>query len=257
MSEMVGRKSRQRTRLHGGRCPLILMYHSVAPYDHDPYLVTVRPQRFDEQLRWLRRRGLRGTSVGELLGALRAGTARGLVGLTFDDGYADFVDHVLPLLRRYRFTASVYVVAGRIGGYNAWDDAGTAKPLLTAEQVATVAAAGMEIGSHGLWHTSLTSGSAAQRQTELLDSRWLLQEVSGQDVAGFCYPYGDVDAAAVSAVRAAGYRYACAIRPSRLSGVHALPRTYIGDRDRTLRLLAKRCRHRIGTAMAIPDMCDS
>ena len=48
----------------------------------------------------------------ELLRARRPARA-GLVGLTFDDGYADFVTEVLPVLRRYGFTATVFVLAGR------------------------------------------------------------------------------------------------------------------------------------------------
>ena len=43
-----------------GALPLVLMYHSVEAYESDPYQVTVDPRRFDRQLRWLRRRGLRG-----------------------------------------------------------------------------------------------------------------------------------------------------------------------------------------------------
>ena len=82
--------------------PLVLMYHSVIPYDHDPYLVTVSPLRLDRQFTWLRRQGLRGVSMRELLAARDRGAAQGLVGLTFDDGYADFADYVLPALRRHR-----------------------------------------------------------------------------------------------------------------------------------------------------------
>ncbi|MGH3990566.1 MAG: hypothetical protein ACRDTZ_25105, partial [Pseudonocardiaceae bacterium] len=68
-------------RVHGrgsGPLPAVLMYHSVAPYDQDPYLVTVRPARFEQQLRWLDRRGLRGTSMRELLAARREAADRGL-----------------------------------------------------------------------------------------------------------------------------------------------------------------------------------
>jgi peptidoglycan/xylan/chitin deacetylase (PgdA/CDA1 family) len=97
--------------------PLVLMYHSVAPYTVDPYQVTVHPERFEEQLRWLHRRGLRGVSVRELLAANCEGDSHGLVGLTFDDGYADFVTSVIPALTRYGFTATVFVVAGKLGGY--------------------------------------------------------------------------------------------------------------------------------------------
>ncbi len=50
---------------------------------------------------------------------------------------------------------------------------------------------------------------------------------------------------AVNAVREAGYDYGCAIWRSPLSGRHALPRTYVGDRDNALRLFAKRIRYAV------------
>ena len=92
--------------------PLVLMYHSIEPYEADPYLVTVSPPRFAQQMRWLDRRGLRGVSIADLLAARAAGGGKGLVGLTFDDGYADFARHALPVLRQHGFGATVFVIAG-------------------------------------------------------------------------------------------------------------------------------------------------
>ncbi|MGH4001202.1 MAG: polysaccharide deacetylase family protein, partial [Pseudonocardiaceae bacterium] len=129
-----------------GPLPAVLMYHSVTPYDQDPYLVTVHPARFQQQLRWLDRRGLRGASMRELLAAQPGVTDQGLVGLTFDDGYADFSEHVLPALRRFGFTATVFVLADLLGGWNCWDEAGPRKALMTPEQIRHAAASGMEIG---------------------------------------------------------------------------------------------------------------
>ena len=43
--------------------PWVLMYHSVADTDDDPYRVTVPPSRLERQLRWLRDRGLAGHIV--------------------------------------------------------------------------------------------------------------------------------------------------------------------------------------------------
>lgn len=222
--------------------PLVLMYHSVAPYEQDPYLVTVRPERFEQQLRWLHRHGLRGTSMRELLAARREGTDRNLVGLTFDDGYADFGEHALPALDRYGFTATVFVIADLLGGSNCWDVAGPRKALMTAREIRDVAQRGMEIGSHSRRHVSLTS--TGDLIAEVAESRAILEDVTGADVTGFCYPYGHLDAPAVEAVRAAGYHYGCAIWRSPLTGQHALPRSYIGDRDGSLRLLAKWYRYR-------------
>jgi peptidoglycan/xylan/chitin deacetylase (PgdA/CDA1 family) len=233
--------------LGGGTMPAVLMYHSVSPYDSDPYLVTVSPSVFERQLRWLRRRGLRGVSVAELLAARAAGGGHGLVGLTFDDGYSDFLRYALPALTRHGFTATVFVLAGRLGGTNSWDAAGPRKPLMTARQVRQAAEAGMEIGSHGLRHVSLPSAGGAALTAETENSRAVLQAASGQPVAGFCYPYGDADGRVVAAVRAAGYSYGCAIWRAAYTGQHALPRIYVGDADSSWRLWAKGLRHRLAS----------
>ena len=223
--------------------PWVAMYHSIADTPDDPYRVTVSPVRFARQLHWLNDRGLRGVSVRELLAATAAGRAKGLVGLTFDDGYADFVESAVPLLRRHGFTATVYVLPGRLGGENAWDADGPRKPLLTEDGVLRAAEAGMEIGSHGLHHVTLTTADDRTLAEETRRSRTVLEEITGTPVEGFCYPYGQVDARTVRAVREAGYQHACAIDPGPLTSRYALPRIHIGEQDTSWRLTAKRALH--------------
>ena len=79
--------------------------------------------------------------MGELLDAPAEGRAHRLVGLTFDDGYADFVTNAMPVPQRYGFTATAFVLAGRLGGENAWIQPGPRKPLLTAAHVHEIARA--------------------------------------------------------------------------------------------------------------------
>jgi peptidoglycan/xylan/chitin deacetylase (PgdA/CDA1 family) len=222
--------------------PLVLMYHSVSPYDEDPHEVTITPQRFERHMRWLRGRGLRGVSVAELLIARANGRGRGLVGLTFDDGYQDFVTYAVPVLQRYGFTATAFVLAGRLGGQDDWNRPAPEKSLLTADEVRQAAQSGMEIASHGLHHVPLTEADDTQLSAETVRSRTILQELTGQQVRGFCYPWGRLDARVVKAVRAAGFDYACAGWPSAAIGRHAIPRTYVHDRDTSWRLDAKRIR---------------
>jgi peptidoglycan/xylan/chitin deacetylase (PgdA/CDA1 family) len=222
--------------------PLVLMYHSVSPYDEDPHEVTITPERFERHMRWLRGRGLRGVSMAELLSARAKGRSRGMVGLTFDDGYQDFVTYAMPILQRYGFTATTFVLAGRLGGHNAWDSPGPYKALLTADQVCQAAQDGMEIASHGLDHVSLLKADDTQLSAETVRSRAILQELLGKQIRGFCYPWGDLDARVLKAVRAAGFDYACACLPSAAIGRHAIPRTYVHDRDTSWRLDAKRIR---------------
>ena len=229
-----------------GRVPMVLMYHSVGPCADDPYQVTVSPERFAGQLRRLARLGVTGCSMRELL----ADPGGRRVGLTFDDGYRDFLTEALPVLTELGFTATVFVLGGRIGGDNGWEESGPRKPLLTAEEVLAVAAAGMEIGSHGLLHRELPTVPDDVLRTEVTDSRAVLADLVGVPVTGFCYPYGACGPREIAAVQAAGYDYGCAVGAPPLPRRWAFPRTYVGERDGSARLVAKYVRHRLRTRAA-------
>jgi peptidoglycan/xylan/chitin deacetylase (PgdA/CDA1 family) len=236
-------------RLTLGRLPMILMYHGVADIAEDPHRLCVTPGRFAGQMATLQRLGLRGVSVGTLLDAMRRGRQRGLVGITFDDGYLSVLEVAIPELRRRGFTASVFIISDRLGGTNEWDG-GPAWPLLSGHQVTELAAAGMEIGSHGATHTRLADLPARQLEAETSGSRARLGELVGAPLRGFAYPYGSMDAPARQAVRDAGYDYACAVRtPTAELGLMALPRIYVGQDDGAARLTAKRLLYRGYLAM--------
>lgn len=226
------------------RVPLVLMYHRVASVSHDPHALAVSPGRFAWQMAWLNRRRLRGVAVAELVDAMRAGTADGLVGITFDDAYADLIDPVPAVLRRYGFSATVFVVSGRLGGFNDWDR-DTPWPLVDGDGVRRLADAGLEIGSHGRTHAALAATDPAVLREETYGSRLDLETLVGAPIRGFAYPYGSMDAAAREAVRAAGYAYGCAVfAPRPDQSLMALPRIYIGERDAGIRLTAKRALYR-------------
>jgi peptidoglycan/xylan/chitin deacetylase (PgdA/CDA1 family) len=226
------------------RIPPVLMYHSIcSSREPDPHRIRVAPDRLDRHLRLLRRLGLRGVSLAELLDAERRGAAEGLVGLTFDDGYADFVEHAVPVLARHGVTATLYVVAGLLGGENAWDD-GPRLGLLDADGVRAVAAAGHEVGSHTLTHADLRGADPATLAHEVEESRRVLEGVLQADVPGFCYPWGRFDAAAAEAVREAGYDHACVTGDHLPGDRFTVPRAYVAPGDAAPQLLAKLARYR-------------
>jgi peptidoglycan/xylan/chitin deacetylase (PgdA/CDA1 family) len=189
-------------------------------------------------MRLLKRRGLRGVSVRELLQAGDTRRANGLVGLTFDDGYDNFLYHALPILERYGFTATVFVVSGMLGAENTWDEQPRMR-LLGVEGIREVAKRGMDIGSHGMRHIRLSGLPAEQLEKEIVESRRVLGEILDKAVEGFCYPYGSVDDAAVQSARQAGYTYACATWTRVESSLYDLPRPPVWEIDGPLMLAAK------------------
>lgn len=219
----------------GVRWPPVLMYHAVNRMPEDPNRVCVTPERFGRQMEYLNRRGLKGVSMRELVRATRAGEAKGLVGLTFDDGYKDFLHAALPILEQHRFSATVFVLGDLLGQENVWDK-GPRIGLLDIAGVREVRGRGMEVGSHGSSHTRLSGLDPERLREEVSHSRSYLGEVLGEEVEGFCYPYGDLDGAAVGAVRRAGYSYACAYKKQVFRGFHDIPRVHADERDGDLRL---------------------
>src|SRR4029077_18997165 len=132
----------------------VLLYHRVVDRmpEHDPAGNCVTARTFETHLRWLARRGYRSMTVSEVVRpALHDRGQSGLrVAITFDDGYEDNLIHELPLLERFGFTATVFVITDVIGSLNHFDSHLGGEPvrMLSAGQVRSLADAGLEVGSH-------------------------------------------------------------------------------------------------------------
>lgn len=208
----------------------ILMYHRVAPAGAGVsrrYRQT--PEEFERQLALLRRLGCRPVSLAEWHAAVahdRPLPRRGVM-LTFDDGFQDFYEYAWPLLRRYGFTATVFLVADRIGGTNTWDASlGETLPLMGWREIRELQAGGISFGAHTRTHPHLPALPADEMVEELARSRaTLLGELGACD--SIAYPFGDCDDLVQHFSSGCGYSYGltCEERPARFSdGLLALPR---------------------------------
>lgn len=187
----------------------ILMYHQIdAPPPRGTPLrgLVVSPGSFARQMGLLRLLGYRGLSMRELEPYL-AGQKQGkVVGITFDDGYRNNLDHALPVLSRHGFTATCYAVSGQFGGRNSWDEGLVAQtPLMTHEEWGQWRDAGMDIGSHTRHHASLPDLDTAAAREEIAGSRHDLEQALGCEVRHFCYPYGRYTLEHAALAREAGY----------------------------------------------------
>lgn len=122
--------------------------------------------------------------------------------LTFDDGHADGFTNVLPALQRHGFVATFFVIGDRIGrrGY------------LSANQLRTMAAAGMEIGDHTLSHLDLTTLSTTGIRNQLGGDASAIAAAVGLPPATIAYPYGRVDRRVVAVARSLGFALAVTTR---------------------------------------------
>lgn len=200
-------------------CP-IFMYHNVAQAPRALKRwrsLYVSPGAFARQMWLLKRLGYTGLSMSDAMPYLRGEQHGRIAVITLDDGYVDNLQFAMPVLQRYGFTATCYVVSGSIGRYNHWDaeKLGIQKPLMTPAQLRAWHEGGMEIGAHTRSHPRLRQCSNTQLHDEIAGSKTDLEDVLGAPVTQFCYPYGDMDDRVADVTRASGYAAATTTRRGR------------------------------------------
>lgn len=189
----------------GGRA-IVLCYHGVKPH---------QAQRFMWQIRCIASRVIaaRGLDI-----AGDDGIRSPLICLTFDDGFANLLDHALPILRELGVPATVFGVASNLGARPRWSmpafhpDAG--EVLMTAEQIRAATSGGLcEFGSHTLTHADLTTLSLELLRQELCDSKRELETLLGNKVEDLALPYGVYDEQVIAAAVEAGYKRVFTLDP--------------------------------------------
>lgn len=198
----------------------ILMYHQIdlPPTRKTPFRsLTVAPRNFERQMRWLKRIGFQGLSVGELMPYLRGEKSGRVVGITFDDGYRNVHTFALPVLRELGFTATNFFVSGQVGGHNEWDEEVGIPyaPCMSKAQLREWAAYGNEVGAHTVDHVKLAQLPPDEARRQVFDSRAQLEDMAGRAVTSFSYPWGDVSEPVRDLVREAGYSAATTTRRGR------------------------------------------
>ncbi len=216
----------------------ILAYHRIAESGSEalaPYRVT--PAAFEEQLRYLRDHGFTSITLDDWSQHVVHGGSipQGAVLITFDDGYRDFQENAWPLLERYGFSALVFLVAGRIGGTNAWDaEYGESVPLLDWRQIRELQREGVSFGSHTASHAWLPDLSWRQAARELRRSRRVLEQGLGAPVPAIAYPWGAFNKPVQLLAGACGYEFGLSTAEGVSTAQHsllALPRLDVGGSD--------------------------
>jgi peptidoglycan/xylan/chitin deacetylase (PgdA/CDA1 family) len=195
----------------------ILMYHRIAadgPVALERFRVA--PKLFALQMATLHRAGYRTIGLGDWIRAMAQ--HKPLLGkpviLTFDDGYRDFLTAAMPTLRVHGFSATVFLVADRIGGTAHWD-AGYGEParLLSWEEVRALQEAGIEFGCHSSLHRPMTG----MRRTELVEdtmrARAILEEGLAIPIRTLAYPYGAENEFVRRVIKRLGFRAAVSCGP--------------------------------------------
>lgn len=241
------RGKREAERASGGFEAVVLAYHSLSDLGGDKVLAQygIEPEALAEQLDDLAGRGYSFVGLDSLLAALdgRAPLPAKAALVTFDDAYADLVPAAVEVLSRRDVPAVVFAVSGQIGGSNEWDRhlGASELPLLDAQGLETLRAAGIEIGSHTVNHPQLTKVPDETVAAELRESAEQIERAGLPRPRSFAYPHGEWSPAIARAAADAGYAAAFTIDHGKVragTDRFALPRIEVlaSDSPRSLRL---------------------
>lgn len=216
------------------RLPRILMYHSVEPGKASG--MNVSPQRFEQQLRYLKRRGYRSMTLSELAAAP---DSERVVVITFDDGFRNNYRHAFPLLRQHSFKATIFL-SPQIDGIE----------VLQPEEIREMVESGLvEFGAHTLHHVNLTQVDDDVARAEIAGSVYRVRALSGKPCQSFAYPFGRYAPCHVEMLRSMeiglGVTVKKAIRP--LANLLEIPRLGVNGRANLLQfhLIMSRGRYRV------------
>lgn len=187
----------------------ILLYHHIGVSLQGDTVYYLAPESFERQMNLLSQWGYKTISVELLAKAIREGAElppRPII-LTFDDGSETVYTTAMPIMQKYGFTGTAYIV------YNyMW-----VPRYMNVDQVKALHAAGWEIGSHGTSHTDLPS-HPGRHENEIVGSRRKLQAKLDVPVLSFSYPFGTYDKDSLYFVHYAGYSAAVGLGKETLQG---------------------------------------
>ena len=187
---MIGSSCARTLRRRGepaGSTVRVLTYHRFGESVRDPWCV--RPDDFEQQLRWLAERGL-AVSLSDVLlfVAGEKSLKDGSILLTMDDGFGSVATHAAPLMRRYGVPGVAYVTTSLVGLDQR--DQGQPDRYLTWDEIASLPSAGIEVGSHAHTHRSLGKMPLEEAVHEGARSKELLDAHLDRPVTSFAYPFG-------------------------------------------------------------------
>lgn len=175
----------------------ILLYHQIGYSNtpNNPYYVS--PEEFEKQMYLLHAWGYQTITVRQLADAILNGAELPVkpIVLTFDDGSANTFTTAFPILQKYEFIGTAYIVYHFIGG---------SREHMNRTQILKLYESGWEIGSHSLTHRDLTQNPNRQK-AEIVGSKQQLEALLKIPIETFSYPFGAYDAQTVSIMPTSGY----------------------------------------------------
>lgn len=156
----------------------------------------IKLEQFEAHLKYLKQNEYQVITLSEALQRLKKkNNFPKTAVLTVDDGYKTFYKNAIPLLKKYGFTATLFVNTETVGGsdYMDWN------------QIKEAEKAGIEIGNHSHSHAYFLSGTHQQFIDDLNLSESQFEANLGKKPLLYAYPYGEWNIQMANHLESKGY----------------------------------------------------
>jgi len=183
----------------------VLMYHSISTAPGNTLCVS--ETQFQEEMAWLENNNYHTLNMDQLYDALVNGASvpENPIVITFDDGYADNYQVAWPILKQYGFTATFFVITNYVG-----------TDTIDWNQLKELISQGNSIGSHSVHHLDMITLSNAQQESELSQSKQILEASLGTSIIAFCFPSGQYYDTTLKILSDTGYKLSFTTRPGKV-----------------------------------------
>jgi peptidoglycan/xylan/chitin deacetylase (PgdA/CDA1 family) len=214
----------------------VIMYHNLAMSDSEE---GIHLNEFEKQIKFINKLGFKSVNLNELDKL----ESKNII-ITFDDGYENVHKFALPILNKYKFKATSFIITNKIDHYNDWDNSKlkhSKTKHANKEQIAEWISNGFEIGSHTTEHQNLTMLDKENKKKAINDPIIFFKEEFNYDIKSFCYPYGAYDYDCLDIVKE-NYKYAVTTKRGRYNpkiNNFQIPRVPINKNESKFKIFLK------------------
>lgn len=203
----------------------VLYYHSVNAENPKNDELVVTKDKFREQMTYLKDNGYTVITTETLYNYLSKGdkVPEKSIVITFDDGWKDNYQYAFPILKEFKYPATVFVIT-EMTKTNHW-------LYLSEAEIKEMSKEGMEIASHTIHHDNLTEIPKDKIKATLEESKSYLEGLIGKPVNTIAYPFGKYNKSVIQATKSAGYTMAFTINSGwankENSPIYEIKRVYV------------------------------
>ena len=178
----------------------ILLYHNIGR-TFSPFGGVIHPNIFRKHLLFLKKKGGKFINIEEWIYG-----KDGIV-ISFDDGFAELYQFLPSIIEDFNVRPLVFLVSDYLCKINSWDLAISKKfRHLNRDEILKLHKMGVVFGSHSHTHPDLRKINDKSLTEELILSKKTLEDLIGEEMAFFSYPFGLYNKKVIEAVRECGYK---------------------------------------------------